>query len=250
MAKYRQQPKDITQYATETAKRVSRLERTPRAPNTALDSGAMSVTGGNIEIDGGNFTLKASNGAEIVKLGDIGFGNAQPGWRFLRAFDGSTALMLFGTPSARQYLGFFDASGNLLMSDDAASGVGMATPNLPIQSVLSSKLSGNEVTTTSGSFSSFYRLHFIKWQPRVTCWFIVSTPVGVGAQLQLFDPSLGSTVPNSVGNIPANTFAYASITGNPNHSHGFFATIDVQMRVSSGAGTVGASLVYSFGVGS
>lgn len=250
MARYRQQPKDITQFMVDTDKRVSRLERVPRAPNTAVDTGAISVTGGDIEIDGGNFTLKASNGAEIVKLGDIGFGNSQPGYRFLRAFDGSTALMLFGTPSARQYLGFFDSSGNLLMSDDAASGIGMATPNLPIQAVLSSKLSANEITTTSGSFNSYYRLHFIKWQPRVTCWFVVSTPVGVTAQLQLFDPALGAVVPNSVGNIPANIFAYASITGNPDHSHGFFATIDVQMRVSSGAGTVGASLVYSFGVGS
>ena len=66
--KYRTEPPDILEKITELERRLSVLERVPRIGNTSIDTGSLTVKGGDI-------VIQNAEGIDIIRIfqsGDIG----------------------------------------------------------------------------------------------------------------------------------------------------------------------------------
>lgn len=118
-----------------TRKKLQELQRQITALKTALTlesssigAGGLRVEGeGGVTIDGGDLRVIDANGATLVELGELSTGDI--GWTF-RFDDGRSLFNRQGDPG-RQFWAFWDQSDNIIVSNDAISGVGLARPFLP-----------------------------------------------------------------------------------------------------------------------
>lgn len=95
--------------------------------SSSVGAGGMRVNGGRVTIDGGSFRVIDENGTDIVFFGELS--NGSIGWTF-RYDDGRALFNRQGLPG-QQFWGFWDQSDNIVLSNDAATGVGLARPWLP-----------------------------------------------------------------------------------------------------------------------
>lgn len=126
---------------TTLARRVAALEAQVRELRAArrLENATVGAGGLNVA-HGGRFAMYTAAGARMLDIGAI----ADPAYNtpdgstqqahFMRRQDGTAGLSLFAAPGSgsRQFLSLWDAAGNIVMSDDAASGVGLGRPYLPV----------------------------------------------------------------------------------------------------------------------
>lgn len=118
-----------------TRKEIAELKRQITALKTALGlenssigaGGLRVLDGGDITIDGGNLKVVDENGTTIVHFGALSAGSI--GWTF-RYDDGTALFNRQGVPG-QQFWAFFDPSGNIVVSNDSVTGVGLAKPYLP-----------------------------------------------------------------------------------------------------------------------
>lgn len=239
-SRYRQPPSDLIRSQLDITNRLETLENTPRSPTTSVDSGAWKFI--------------ASNGVEVVMFGEEGVsGNAGVGWVFRRGENNSLAFYLGGNQvSNNQYWAFNDNSDNIILSDDAQSAQGLARPYIPYTATKYSDITGSGVTTTSTSFVPAYLIIGKKQHPRMEVQYIINTPAGVSAQVQLVDTTTGNPATQIIIEGPdtygGSTFSFMTVSADLAGSHMNYFTVDIQIRVSAGAGTVGISHIYSYGV--
>jgi hypothetical protein len=234
--KYRQPPSDLIRSQLDVIDRISTLESTPRAPATTVDNGTWRYLQGT--------------GQEVVRFGALGGGVT--GWMFRRGSNGTPALWLGGTPS-NEFFALSDNAGNILFSDNTdVSGAGMARPYIPYSAVKVVTITTGEVTTTSGTFQTAYVVCGKRQHPNVAIQYIVQTPAGVSMQVQFVDTTLGGSGAVLLGPItyPGNSFFFDEMDfGLPEPALWYTNfNIDIQIRVSAGAGTVGVSHITSYGV--
>lgn len=239
MDKYRLPPDNMIEAHQDVKKRVSKLERNPRASNTSVDSGEYTIRAGNFSY------VDPTSGQQLVKFGDIG-GSLLRGWVF-RRLNGQLAFYIGGSKGGGQFWALVDASSNIVMSDDIVSGQGLATPYIPITTVPAIRMSSAEVTTTSTTFVPMYRMNALKQHPKIYAEFLATTPAGVTAEVILGNTVTGVTIAGPL-TIPANTsLQFFNLVGIVTGGHMSYLGIDVQMRVASGAGTVGMSFLDAYG---
>lgn len=240
MDKYRLPPDNIIQSHQDVSKRVSKLERNPRIGNSSVDSGDFSIRGGNFSY------VDPASGQTLVRFGDVGAPLLR-GWIF-RRLNGLPAFYINGTPGGNQFWTLVDMQGNFIFSDDIGSGQGIATPYIPLFGVPLPKLTGPETSTNSTSFVAMYRIHGVKQQPKMSTDFAATTPAGVTAEVQILDLYHGNALVAGPLTIPANTpMTYFQMTGAITGAHLSGIGLEVQMRVTSGVGTVGMTYVDAFG---
>lgn len=237
MGRYRQAPTDLIRSQIDITDRLSTLESSPRAPTTAVDSGTWKFI--------------ASDGNEVIKFGDEGGGNGV-GWVFRRGGNGSLAFYLGGNPSGNQFWSLNDNIGNTIMADDAATGQGISRPYVPYMAVKYSEyVSVIGAQTTSATFVPAYIIAGIKQHPIIETQYEISTPAGVSAQVQLVDTTSSDPASAIViagpDTYPGNTFTIINVTGSLDGLHMQHFKLDLQYRVSAGAGTIGITHVYSYG---
>lgn len=233
--KYRQPPSDLITSQLDIADRVSTLETSPRAVSTAVDSGTWKFI--------------ADNGVVLLELGDEG-GSFGRGWIFRRGETGIPAFYLGGNQqSGNQFWRLCDNSLNDIITDDAQSSQGLARPYIPYTATKFSDVGAPAQTTSLTSFVGAYSLYGFKQHPQIEVQYIVTTPAGVSAEVAIVDTSgvIGSIVagPNSHG---PSSFNVATLKGPLSGPHMSKLNLDLQYRVSSGAGTIGVTLVYAYGV--
>lgn len=113
----------------EELKRQFLASRTaPTLESSSIGAGGLRVNGGRITIDGGSFRVVDENGTEIVYLGRFS-SSGEIGWSF-RYDDGRSLFNRQGAPG-QQFWAFWDQSDNIVVSNDAATGVGLSRPWLP-----------------------------------------------------------------------------------------------------------------------
>jgi hypothetical protein len=75
-------PQDILDYIRELEKRVERLEKLPRSPNTSIDSGAYTVRENGVDrvilgkLPDGTYGLGVKQGDVIMPMSQLAFGLA------------------------------------------------------------------------------------------------------------------------------------------------------------------------------
>lgn len=234
--KYRQPPSDLIRSQLDVISRIQTLESSPRAPATNVDTGTWRYLVGT--------------GQEIVRFGALGGGVV--GWMFRRGSNGTPALWLGGTPS-NEFVALSDNAGNIIVSDNTdVSGAGLARPYIPYSAIKVVTITTGEITTTSGTFQVAYVIVGKRQHPMLQMQFIVQTPAGVSMQMQLVDTTPGGSGAVIAGPItyPGNSFFFDEVIA-PLSEPGLWYTnfnVDIQIRVSAGAGTVGISHITSYGV--
>ncbi|MEU8209790.1 hypothetical protein AB0B85_11385 [Micromonospora sp. NPDC049044] len=149
------------------------------------DAGGLSVTG-SIEAKG-SVRFRDSNDAIQVYMGPISYSGvpAGIGWFFNRA-NGNRALTLEGTDPNSQFMTVRDDSGNIIFSDDAGTGQGLARPYLPAANFgisLNAETYPQVPGVTSSTFTSLYENRTYLTHPRLRIRaYVGSDVVGTTAE--------------------------------------------------------------------
>lgn len=232
--RYRKPPSDLVLLTLQIQDRIGTLESTPRSSNTSVDTG--------------HFRFKASNGVVMVDFGDQGPGLGR-GYVFRRGEGGQPAFYLGNNQATEsQYWALADNSANIIMSDDAQSGQGIARPYIPLPVTKASELTTQVVTTSSTSFVDAYVIRTFKQHPRVAVEFAVNTPAGVTSEVRLSDATSGaaSVIAGPITFGAGNGFGglTAAIAG----AHMSEIEVQIEFRVASGAGTIGIVVTRAHGI--
>lgn len=233
--RYRKTPPDLVHKTISLDKRISTLETTPRATKTTVDTG--------------HWQFKASNGVVMVDYGDQGPGLGS-GFIFRRGVNGIPAFYLGGNQSSgRQFWVLADNTLNNIVSDDAQSGVGLARPYIPYLAVNANQTAQATLgfTTTSATFVTAYEIHGPKQHPRLDVQYLLNVPSGLTAEVQLLDTTGTGTI---IAGPATATFGFgiAGLVGSPVGNHLDDLNAVLQVRVASGAGTIGITVLHALGV--
>lgn len=231
--KYRQPPPDFVRSMLTIQDRVGMLESTPRATNTAIDTG--------------HFQFKATNGVTIVDFGDFGPGFG-PGFVFRRGIGGEPAFYLGGDQtSGTQFWRLCDIASNDLFTDDVQSGQGIGRPYIPMVLTKSSDISTLPITTASTTFVNAYNLFGYKQHPRLEIQYLINVPVSVSAEVQIVDAGNSGNIVAGPNTHVGSTFSFQALVGAIDGSHVGGLNHALQFRVSAGAGTIGILAIASYG---
>ena len=209
--------------------RIERLEAGSRAGYTAIDKGSLNIKSGSLIV------------------GDTAtFGDSTPRAALYRA-DGTIAFTIDG-PDDHQSVALFDANGNTIMADDAVAAQGLSRPWLPLQWQQSST-GVPTINTTSGTFTPLMSSTFFKQHPQVYVAVLAYCSDGTTAgQAQLMVANsvqqIGTTQTIPAGYYGLIYFGPAPVLGD----HMSEIEIEVQVRRTAGAGSVGIRVWSSYGM--
>jgi hypothetical protein len=211
--------------------------------------------GGSVDIqDGGGITSRGSvqflNGSNVQQLyfGPIQYGVTPAGIGMLvRRNNGGLVFSLEGTDPTKQFWALRDNAGNIVFSDDAASGQGLATPYVPLTAVPTAWMANRQVSTTSTSFGALYTINGTKQHPKMRFRAIVQSDAGVTGELRVVNPTDGSVL-LAVQSIAAGANLNNAYTFVVPGAHQGPLQLDIEMRVASGSGAVGLTVLNVEGI--
>lgn len=202
-----------------------------------------SISGGGLTIKGGFLKLQAPGATnDTVFVGGVTpnapDGSLQPGF-VLRRNDGTVAFILRdGSPLTDGYFQhwtWYDRAGNVVVSEDATSGQGLATPYLPIPLYPGLSVAGLPAATMSSSFTALWVARAPKQQPRLALGFLASAPAGTTAEVRLM---VGSTQVGSTVTVTGGTLTDTTIIGAVTGAHMSEMRVNLEARMASGLGAV------------
>jgi hypothetical protein len=233
-------PNDLIQQLKELTKRVENLESGNRIGATSIDSGTFLVSSGQMVVGG-------TGTPEIVFFGLITYGGEPaPGWIFRRG-DGTAAYALLGTSPTEQFWALYDNQENIIFSDDGVTNQGIGRPFLPIFFTEHSNTLP-VLTTTSGTFTAVQTGRYQKQHPNVQVDVLVrSSGGGTTGEVRLWNATRSELVagPNTItdGLYGLSTLGPAPVNG----AHLDTMELEIQIRRTAGAGTIGARTFLAYG---
>lgn len=252
VSKYRMPPDAIDEKFAKMEKRIRALESGARANFLSIGRGGISVNdGGNIDVnDGGSIVVRGgsirirntADTQDIVYFGPIDQGGLfSNGWVFHRDKTPlSLAFSLSGTPGD-QYWALYDEANNIVVSDDAAAGQGLATPYILHQFASQSQPTDKNTTTTFQTLQVAEAL--IKQHPRLRMAILQET-TSTTAEYRV--RRVGGSVLH--GPILTSTgFGLEMIEFTLPGAHMEEMEIVVEGRVVSGAGAIGIRVMSCYG---
>lgn len=268
--RYRNSVPDLLDEIKALKDRISALERTPQAPNAAINKQGMTLKGGSLiarAVDdnfpegpftglvaiasattvNGEFGMQTSitrsdavHGADQFQNGTLVNGNAM---LRLGTVDGSIADPNFPFPTIE----FLDKSGNVFMSDTTKARRGMGDPILHM-----SFTDGTYKSSTSTGFAFIMSSEWYMYHPHLRIRVLVQNDAGNSSEIRVSEnggnPSLGVT------SIPAGAFAYFDIIvlrsqcNSGNSGNGNVAAINLEHRRVAGAGTIRTQIISVIGI--
>lgn len=103
-------------------------------------------------------------------------------------------------------------------------------------------------TTTSGSWTAVQRASHIRQHPMFRASVVVNTESGTTGEVRLWNATLGEQVGSTI-TVPASTFQVYEIPATAlGGAHMDTVNIELQLRRTGGAGTIGAYVTAAFGV--
>lgn len=228
--RYNTGPETIAKQMADYERRLRALEAGGRAGNTSVDSGTFTISGGSFKV----------GPVPTVYMGPVG---TSWGWIFRR--DSGVPVFELQGDAGDQFWAFRDESDNIIFSDDTVAGSGMARPYLPVPFYPHYNTVANYQTTTSATFTGVWLARLKKQQPYVVVVPLVRSSDGsTTGEVQLRDNTNGIIIdgPNVVtaGSNVLSPLGPATLTGNYMDE----VEIEIQMRRTAGAGTIGC-IVYN-----
>lgn len=255
----------LVRRVTDLERQVRELQAGRRLEAATIGAGGMTITGGgrvtirdgggveildggDLSTQGGSLRLKRQDGTEQVHIGPIFYGGEEAGigWIF-RRFNGSQVFTLEGTNPDNQFIAVRDEAGNIIFSDDATAGQGLATPYIP-----GGTFESMSVPTDATSGTTFVGVQKAIWRkqhPRIrfwTLWNVTSTTAEIQWKI-VTGPDAGTVIggPTTIGT----GFSFGGqgpFTVPGAHLSEF--EIDVEIRVASGAGSVAVRTLHAIGM--
>lgn len=189
---------------------------------------------------------RGDNGKSLITVGNLGDGTKGA---HIRRMDGSSAFRVYTDPTnGTGFVGMFDAHGQYIVTDDSASGFGIARPYLPIpMAPYVPPLTGGAAQTTSGTWVPLLVGVVPLQHPVIMGTVSAQTATGVTAQLRVAidGVQVGGVVtldPGSWGLPLLGPAATAS------EVYGAFHTVTVDAQVTGGSGAVAVAPVSLYGV--
>lgn len=234
------------------------LAAVTRRPKFEVSAGDLTIRGGNLVVDGGDFLLLDTDGSTVFRLGPQFFGDR--GVTISRE-DGSQALAMSQPFDGfdGQILTLQDRWGSVLMQE-AVFGTGHDAPYLalPFQPVTAASAAANtgphglEVATTSGTFTDAFKWRGIRANPWLRFRMQVKcSDTTTAAEVRVVNQATGTALAPFLGSPWTGTRATGSTAyvavdpgvglGAPDDP-GDTIALAVQVRRSAGAGTVTVAL--------
>lgn len=237
------------------ARQVADLRREVNELRAARRLEAATVGAGGLNIaKGGRLAMTTPASRRMVDIGaidDDNFNNPdgthQQG-QLLRRQDGSLAFSVFASQGSgvNQFAALWDASGNIILSDDAASGSGLARPYLPVPMWPAFDAGWDYWPRTSGtSMVELWGGQFYRQQPQLAVVIKASMDTaGAAGQVQLTVGGLAIGSPQSVGfGVGYFTFGPVDLTS---YGHMQQLAVAVIAKRVSGSGAIRAAVYSAF----
>jgi hypothetical protein len=234
------------------ARRIRDLERRLDAVQSSTPARNTTISGGaGLTIkDGGQFRIIDPDGTVIAEFGALpdraprSDGKPQVGWILRRDNGEPAAACLTNVIGGLQAWQWLDRSGNVLLADDALSGVGLAVPFLPMVWGLARYT--DWPTTTSATFEDIYRCRIIKQHHNIQ-YALAHTSSTSGTtgevRVMLDGTQIGTTI--STGFVIS--FPTISVDIDAIGGHLTSHVLTVQARRTAGAGAIHVSVQGLYG---
>jgi len=202
-----------------------------------------SISEGGLTIKGGFLKLQAPGAAaDTVYVGGVNppapDGSLQPGF-VLRRNDGTIAFLLRdGSPTTDgyyQHWNFYDRAGNVIVSEDATSGQGIATPYVPVPLYPGLGVNTLPAGTTSTSFTALWIARAPKQQPRLALSFLATAPAGTTGEVRA---TVGASALGAGAVVTGGALLDATFLGPVDGAHMSEMRINLEARVTSGPGPI------------
>lgn len=221
----------------EVDKRISAFARSGFLRNAVITQGGLTIKGGLLRmlsaVTGGTSTFYV--GPVSPNLPD---GSYQPSV-IIRRNDGTVALLLWDPrpdlDGYNQFLGWYDRSGNAVITDDTQSGQGIGRPYLP--GVGYPAQARHWPSGGAGGWEALYRVRHNKQQPRlaVQAWGSCDTAGTTGELRVMVDGvQLGATQSVTSGAVTEFVFGPTAVAG----SFGQLLNVELQVQRTAGTGLV------------
>ncbi len=224
------QPENLITRIRELERRLAAVERGHSLSNSVLSQGALDV--------------RTPDGTVIYRVGAFDLnGSLVYGMASFR-YDGTVQFFSWDTPSGGGYTSMWDEQNNIIVSNDTASGQGLATPYIPLTGTPWSSVLTPPQSTTSGTFGPLHRIHGQKQHPWIRCLLITQADAATTGEAQL---AVGGVAISAVTSIPASDNSYRILDAPVAGSHMDFLYVDVEARRTSGAGSIRVGLAFAEG---
>jgi hypothetical protein len=250
---------------TSLARRVADLERlvrelaaAPTLQNSTLAQGSLNITGGDVSVAGGSFTLYDTTGTVLFRIGPQQYGD-----RGVTAFraDGSVAFRvakIFGPSDTQQRFQFFDLSGIPIGGDAALSQSGFDSPHVPHMWRPIDRSDARTITsaTALNTWLSLFEHRGVRGNPGLPVTFsVLCSDATTAGQLQVLDMASGLPMAAFfsapwVGSIPAGTTTETFITSPSlvlTEVANTTIRLQVQVQRTAGTGTISVAIAQSVG---
>jgi hypothetical protein len=252
MPKINDRPGDLPTIIKRLEQRIRALEAAPRASLTS--------------VRGGHVTFLRDDGTVIVKIGELEGGSVgllvqrQDGSPGLTVYNGRTAAN--PDPNAPEFIAIWDNAENIVVSDDANAGFGLARPwlNYPafpdFPNGAVTVVSGGWAQITSTAFTNTWQINTPLQHPWHHIDFLVQCDAGTSAEVMLYDETdsvqIGATQTVAAGGYAALFFdeRYTpdkTHLGNSSVDFGQPHSLRIRARVSGGTGAVRVAVTAAYG---
>jgi hypothetical protein len=247
MGRYREPPAHMVTSLAAAQNRISKMERIPRATNTAIDSGGLTVNGGLLQVSGLLPTGKLGSPVFLAQGGQGASSNSVKMYRNNGADSSAASLPAFEyddipisgatqTPSIMMR----DRYGGRIVAD-STYGRGLSEPKYHVHFYDPSDVK----TTTSGAFVTVMLGFWAVYHPHLQVTVIVNTPAATTVELLLQE--VGGQIHSDVTTVASTNQFYGlvadrSLLNSGGNTNGESAWMQIQWRLASG--TSAASFTF------
>ncbi len=224
------QPENLITRIRELERRLAAVERGHSLSNSVLSQGALDV--------------RTPDGTVIYRVGAFDLnGTLVYGMASFR-YDGTVQFFSWDTPSGGGYTSMWDEANNIIVSNDTASGQGLATPYIPLTGMPYASILTPPQSTTSGTFGGLHRVHGQKQHPWIRVLLITQADAATTGEVQL---AVGGVAISGITVVPASDNSYRILDAPVTGGHMDYLYVDVEARRTSGAGSIRVGLAFAEG---
>lgn len=197
------QPSDVNSEIRELKRQVAELTKRVGLSSAVISRGGLRI------INEGEFTVLNEDDIEAFKVGQVEFGQGSSFGMRVNYEDGTRGIVFGGTPG-QQVFALCDETGDYLVTNDSASGRGLARPYLNYRLVPTSSADSSTPwpmwpSTTSGSAVGLLEGVNPIWHPKFSFRIVCLTSGGGNVDWSLkFN---GVTATSGTGSIGSGTFS-------------------------------------------
>lgn len=241
-------PKDLASEWTKLRRDVKNAFTSANLRTGMAKIGAkvIEVTGSLILNAGAKFIAKYDNNVDAFIV-DQGFLGSTPVGRVLiQRYNGTRLFEVFGGEDDPGFFSFKDMAENIIISEDAGSGQGLARPWLPYNATAYADILLPRTMVTSSTFTGVQHVAGYMQHPRAEIFGWLRTDGSDVAEIRVRNPNTGTVLYTSSGN----TSTWKSMTFNhQDYEFGNSFGYDVEIRRTSGTSTgVGFTLTRAHGI--